>query len=84
MRPARHMARNLPLRPARTGVYSENNAMRLILAVLVLILDLWAIGSVLGSRLRASRKLLWTLGIVLVPLAGALAWFAVRAGSARR
>lgn len=48
--------------------------MRLILAPVVFLLDLWAIISVLGSRASGLAKLLWVLGIIVFPIMGFLAW----------
>lgn len=48
--------------------------MRLLLAPVVLILDLWAIISVLGSQASGLAKLLWILGIISFPVIGFLAW----------
>lgn len=50
--------------------------MRVGLALLVLILNTAAITSILGARRGAGRKLAWTAAVLLLPLAGALAWFA--------
>jgi hypothetical protein len=48
--------------------------MRLILAPVVFLLDLWAILSVLGSRASGPAKLIWILGIIIFPVIGFLAW----------
>ncbi|MBI4410844.1 MAG: PLDc N-terminal domain-containing protein [Gemmatimonadetes bacterium] len=48
--------------------------MRLLLGILVLVLDAWAILSILGSRASALAKLLWILAIVVFPVVGFLAW----------
>jgi hypothetical protein len=45
------------------------------LALIVVVVNIIAIGSVLGARIGAGRKLAWTAAIVLLPLAGAAAWF---------
>ncbi|EMN8579196.1 TPA: PLDc N-terminal domain-containing protein [Pseudomonas aeruginosa] len=48
----------------------------LILALLVLLLlvDAWAINSVLSSDSSASRKLGWSLLILLLPVLGLVLW----------
>ncbi|HEX6133272.1 MAG TPA: PLD nuclease N-terminal domain-containing protein [Longimicrobiales bacterium] len=51
--------------------------MRAGLALIVLVLNIIAIVSVLGARRTASSKLAWTAAVVLLPLAGALGWFAL-------
>jgi len=48
--------------------------MRFALTLLVLALDCWAIVSILGSRSAAKSKIGWTVAVVALPLAGALAW----------
>jgi hypothetical protein len=50
--------------------------MRPILAAVVLVLNAWAIADVFGSRRGTPARLGWTAAIVLVPLAGAVLWWA--------
>jgi len=59
--------------------------MRILFALGVFVLDLWAITAVLGSRASGLSKLIWTLGIVLFPVIGFVAWllFGPRAGAQR-
>lgn len=45
-----------------------------ILYVILLILDLWAIISVVNSNRSVSNKLLWTLLILVLPLLGFIIW----------
>ncbi len=42
--------------------------------ILVLVLDLWALISVLGARVSTGQKLLWVLLILLLPLLGFFVW----------
>ena len=51
--------------------------MRLGLALIVLVLNVFALASILGMRRGAVRKLAWSAGVVLLPLIGAIGWFAV-------
>ncbi|HSJ30412.1 MAG TPA: PLD nuclease N-terminal domain-containing protein [Longimicrobiales bacterium] len=48
--------------------------MRAGLALIVLILNVFAITSLLGARRGAGTRLRWLAAIVLLPVAGALAW----------
>lgn len=43
-------------------------------ALIVLALDLWAIISVIGSAASTGKKVLWCLGIILLPILGFIAW----------
>lgn len=58
--------------------------MRAGLAVLVLILNVFAIVSILGARRGAGSRLAWLTAVVLLPLAGAIAWFAAGRARTRR
>ena len=51
--------------------------MRASLALIVLILNAAAILSILRTRSTAGRKVAWMAAVVLVPVAGALAWWGV-------
>ncbi|WP_322867910.1 PLDc N-terminal domain-containing protein [Aquicoccus sp. G2-2] len=42
--------------------------------LLILILDLWAIVSVIGSSATTGSKVLWILIIVILPLIGVIIW----------
>jgi hypothetical protein len=48
------------------------------LALIVLVLNVAAIVSILGTRTTAGRKLAWTAAVVLLPLAGSLGWLLTR------
>jgi hypothetical protein len=52
--------------------------MRLILALAVFALDLWALVSILGARASAKTKVAWMFAVVALPLAGVVWWW--RAG----
>ncbi|MCB1685660.1 MAG: PLDc N-terminal domain-containing protein [Pseudomonadales bacterium] len=43
--------------------------------LLVLILDVWAIIRVVGSRASTGSKVLWTVVILLLPVLGVILWF---------
>ena len=42
--------------------------------LVILVLDIWAIISVIGSATSTGKKVLWTLLIVVLPLVGFLIW----------
>ena len=46
-----------------------------ILGLILLALDIWAIISVIGSGDKTLNKVLWVLGILILPLVGFLVWF---------
>jgi succinate dehydrogenase/fumarate reductase cytochrome b subunit len=46
-----------------------------LFGLLVLIADVWAILSIFQSTANTERKVLWTVIVVLLPLAGFIAWF---------
>jgi hypothetical protein len=45
-----------------------------LFGLLILIADIWAMVSVLGSRSSTGAKVLWTLLILLLPLLGFIVW----------
>jgi hypothetical protein len=49
----------------------------------LLVLDLWAIISVIGSRASTGGKVLWVLVILFLPLLGFLAWLVLGPRSGR-
>ena len=53
--------------------------------LILLILNLWAIISVIGSTVSTGKKVLWCVAILLLPLLGFIAWliFGPRSASAR-
>ncbi|MCW8842264.1 MAG: PLD nuclease N-terminal domain-containing protein, partial [Rhodobacteraceae bacterium] len=42
--------------------------------LVILILDIWAIISILGSTATTGRKVLWTLLVLILPLIGFIIW----------
>ena len=49
----------------------------IVLAVIVLLAEIWAITSLLRSGARAENKGLWIVVIIFVPLLGLLLWLMV-------
>ena len=49
----------------------------MVLAVIVLLAEIWAIRSLLRSGARAENKGLWIVVIIFVPLLGLLLWLMV-------
>lgn len=49
--------------------------MEFLLGILILVLDVWAIISILGSGTSGGAKLLWILGIIIFPVVGFLVWY---------
>lgn len=43
--------------------------------LIILILDLWAIVSIIGSAASTGKKVLWCLAVILLPILGFIAWF---------
>jgi succinate dehydrogenase/fumarate reductase cytochrome b subunit len=46
-----------------------------IFGVLLLVADVWAIVNVLQSGANTERKVLWTVLVLLLPLAGFIGWW---------
>ena len=42
--------------------------------LIVLILDIWAIVSIIGSGASTGKKVIWTLLVVLLPVLGFITW----------
>ncbi|PTV96564.1 phospholipase D-like protein [Rhodobacter aestuarii] len=53
-------------------------------AFALLVLDLWALVSVLGSTASTGQKVFWTLLILILPLLGFLIWLFVGPRSSAR
>lgn len=53
--------------------------------LVILILDIWAIVSIIGSTASTGKKVLWCLAVLLLPILGFIAWliFGPRAKSQR-
>ena len=49
--------------------------MEIIIGLIVLALDIWAIINVFNSSASTPSKLLWTLGIVIFPIIGFIIWY---------
>lgn len=45
-----------------------------ILGILIFVLDVYAIAQVFMSRASGLAKILWTLGIVILPVVGFIVW----------
>ncbi|HZT24451.1 MAG TPA: PLDc N-terminal domain-containing protein [Pseudolabrys sp.] len=48
-----------------------------IVGLIILILDIWAIVTIIQGRGPTERKLLWVLVILLLPLIGLILWLAI-------
>ena len=46
-----------------------------VIGLIILIIDIYAIYNVLTSGATGLAKILWTLGILIFPIVGALVWF---------
>ena len=57
------------------GRKSRSHFMSYILGIILLILDIWAVISVLSSGASLPSKVLWTLGIIIFPLIGFIVWY---------
>lgn len=42
--------------------------------LIILALDLWALISIFGARASMTRKILWSLGVILFPIVGFIVW----------
>lgn len=49
----------------------------------VLILNIWAIVSIIGSRASTGSKVLWTLLVLVLPIVGFIVWLIAGPRSAR-
>ena len=43
--------------------------------ILVLIADVWAIVNIFQSAADTTRKVVWTVGVILLPVLGFILWF---------
>ena len=48
--------------------------MEMLIGLVILALDIWAIINVVNSGASGVAKVLWVLGIVIFPLVGFLVW----------
>ena len=49
--------------------------MKSIIGLIIFALDLWAIIATLGSNETTGKKVIWTIGILIFPVVGFIAWF---------
>ncbi len=42
--------------------------------LIILVLDLWAIVSIIGSGATTGKKVLWTLLVLILPVVGFIIW----------
>ena len=49
--------------------------MESIFAVVVLLLDIWAIINIVGSNSSLMAKAGWIIGIVILPIVGFIVWY---------
>lgn len=48
-----------------------------ILGLVILILDIWAIVDIVKSAKTAGKKILWIVLVLILPLVGMIAYFAI-------
>ncbi|MCV2868864.1 PLD nuclease N-terminal domain-containing protein [Defluviimonas sp. WL0002] len=53
-------------------------------AFILLVLDVWALVSILGSSASTGRKVLWALLVIILPLIGFIIWLIAGPSSAAR
>jgi len=73
-----------PVFPSRTMELMMELNVTGVGGFIVLILDLWAIISVVGSNASTGKKVIWVLVILFLPLVGFIAWLLLGPRSARR
>ncbi|MXO66133.1 PLDc N-terminal domain-containing protein [Altericroceibacterium endophyticum] len=49
--------------------------MEFIFGLIILALDIWAIINVWQSGSSGGAKILWTIGIIVLPVIGLIVWF---------
>jgi len=52
-----------------------NAVVEFILGIIVLILDIWALVSIIGSAATTGSKVLWILLILILPVVGFIIWY---------
>jgi len=52
----------------------NNGYIWITLAVILALVELWAIKSIIGSKSKADRKMLWSVLVLFVPLVGVIVW----------
>ena len=48
--------------------------MEFLIGLVILVLDIWAIVKIWGSGASTLAKVLWTLGIIILPVVGFIVW----------
>ncbi|MEL6360979.1 MAG: PLD nuclease N-terminal domain-containing protein [Pseudomonadota bacterium] len=43
--------------------------------LIILVLDIWAIVSIIGSSASTGKKVIWTLLVLVLPILGFVIWF---------
>jgi hypothetical protein len=51
---------------------------------IVLVLNIWALVSIIGSNASTGGKVIWTLLVLILPVIGFVIWFFVGPRSAKR
>ncbi|MDA7429726.1 PLD nuclease N-terminal domain-containing protein [Primorskyibacter aestuariivivens] len=51
--------------------------------LIILVLDVWALISILGSSAETGRKVIWALIVIILPLLGFILWFFMGPRAAR-
>jgi hypothetical protein len=54
-----------------------------VIAIVILILDIWAIMGVLSSAIDPIKKVFWCLLIIILPIVGPLLWIFLGSTSSR-
>lgn len=49
--------------------------MEFVLATVILLFDIWAIINILSSPASLLSKVLWTIGILVLPVIGLIVWY---------
>lgn len=53
----------------------ENAMLETLGGLIVLVLDIWALVSIFGSRTSTGTKVLWILLVLVLPVIGFIIWF---------
>lgn len=61
---------------------TERKMLEVLLGLLHLIVAIWAIINIVGSRASGLAKVLWTLFVLFFPLVGLIVWFFIGPKSA--
>lgn len=55
-----------------------------LFGLIILVLDIWAIVSIIGSAASTGRKVLWTLLVLILPVLGFIIWLVTGPRSSTR